>query len=36
VSSSSTWVEEEGEEGSLEAVTSFDKVYAALKVLKSC
>jgi len=35
VSSSNTWVEEEGEVGSLEAVTSFDKVYAALKVLKS-
>jgi len=33
--SSSTRVEEEGEEGSLEAVTSFDKVYAALEVLKS-
>jgi hypothetical protein len=35
VSSSSTWVKEGGEEGSLEAVTSFDKVCAALKVLKS-
>jgi len=35
VSSSSTWVEEEGEESSLEAVTSFDKVHAALEVLKS-
>jgi hypothetical protein len=31
-SSSNTWVEEEGEEGSLEAVTSFDKVHAALEV----
>jgi hypothetical protein len=28
-------VEEEGEECSLEAVTSFDKVLAALGVLKS-
>jgi len=34
-SSSSIWVEEEEEEGSLERVTSFDKVHAALKVLKS-
>jgi hypothetical protein len=28
-SSSTTWVEEEGEEGSLEEVTSFEKVHTA-------
>jgi hypothetical protein len=35
VSSSSAWVDEEGEEGNHEAVTSFDSVHAALEVLKS-